>query len=87
MPKVITAREAEELVRKGEQPPAGSILTPSARDVFGGGSLKSSFRGTGMSAGTAPAAKKSAEPSVPDYEFKWTPGSDPQVARRRRAVL
>jgi len=78
MPKVITAREAEELVRKGEQPPAGSILTPSARDVFGGGSLKSSFRGTGMSAGTSAPAKKSAEPSVPDYEFKWKPGSDPQ---------
>ena len=78
MPKVITAREAEELFRKGEQPPAGSILTPSARDVFGGGSLKSSFRGTGMSAGTAAPAKKSAEPSVPDYEFKWKPGSDPQ---------
>lgn len=78
MPKVITAREAEELVRKGEQPPAGSILTPSARDVFGGGSLKSSFKGTGASAGSS-TAKKPAEPSVPDYEFKWTPGSDPQT--------
>ena len=76
MPKVITAREAEELLRKGEQPPAGSILTPSARDVLGGGSLKSSFKGTGA----APApAKKSTEPSVPDYEFKWQPGSDPKT--------
>jgi L-fuculose-phosphate aldolase len=76
MPKVITAREAEELLRKGEQPPAGSILTPSARDVLGGGSLKSSFKGTGA----APApAKKSAAPSVPDYEFRWQPGSDPKT--------
>jgi hypothetical protein len=69
MPKVITAREAEELFRKGEQPPAGSILTPSARDVFGGGSLKSSFKGTGTPAGGSASAKSYAEPSTPDYEF------------------
>jgi L-fuculose-phosphate aldolase len=79
MPKVITAREAEEFVRKGEQPPAGSILTPSARDVFGGGSLKSSFKGSGASSPSAGAAKKSVEPSIPDYEFKWKPGSDPKT--------
>ncbi len=77
MPKVITAREAEELLRKGEQPPAGSILTPSARDVFGGGSLQSAFKGSGAPA--AAPAKKSAEPSTPDYEFKWQPGSDPKT--------
>jgi len=76
MPKVITAREAEELFRKGESPPAGSILTPSARDVFAGGSLKSSFKGTGAPVAQAVAAPISAEPSVPDYEFKWAPGSD-----------
>jgi len=78
MPKVITAREAEELFRKGEQPPAGAILTPSARDVFGGRSLPA-FKGTGASAGAASATKKSAEPSIPDYEFKWKPGSDPKT--------
>ena len=55
MPKVITAREAEEMLRKGEQPPAGSILTPSARDVLGGGSLQPSFKGTA-------AAKAAAMP-------------------------
>jgi L-fuculose-phosphate aldolase len=76
MPKVITAREAEDLVRKGEQPPAGSILTPSARDVFGGGSLKSSFRGSGAAPTATGSVTKSAGPSVPDYEFKWTPGTD-----------
>src|SRR5476651_1355852 len=73
MSKVITAREAEELFRKGEQPPAGAILTPSARDVFNGGSLRPAFK----SPGAAPAsAKKSTTPSIPDYEFKWTPGTD-----------
>ena len=77
MPKVITAREAEELLRKGEKPPAGSILTPSARDVLGGGSLQSAFKGSG--APVAAPAKKSAEPSTPDYEFRWQPGSDPKT--------
>ena len=76
MPKVITAREAEELLRKGEQPPAGSILTPSARDVLGGGSLQSSFKGTGATARSAAPAGKFVEPSTPDFEFKWTSGTD-----------
>ncbi|MBI5690190.1 MAG: class II aldolase/adducin family protein [Verrucomicrobia bacterium] len=76
MPKVITAREAEELLRKGEKPPAGAILTPSARDVLGGGSLQSAFKGT---AAPAAPAKPSAEPSTPDFEFKWQPGSDPKT--------
>ena len=78
MSKVITAREAEELVRKGEKPPAGAILTPSARDVFNGGSLKPAIKPAGATAAAAPA-KKSAAPSIPDYEFRWTPGSDPKT--------
>ena len=78
MPKVITAREAEELLRKGERPPAGSILTPSARDVLGGGSLQSAFKGSGAPA--AAPAKKSAEPSTPDYEFRWQAGTDPKTS-------
>jgi len=79
MPKVITAREAEELLRKGEAPPAGAILTPSARDVLGGGSLQSSFRGTGARAAAKPAAAAAVAPSTPDLEFRWTPGSDPRT--------
>jgi L-fuculose-phosphate aldolase len=81
MPKVITAREAEELLRKGEAPPAGAILTPSARDVFGGGSLQSSFRGTGARAVAKPASAPAAvvTPSTPDLEFRWTPGADPRT--------
>ena len=77
MPIVITAREAEELLRKGSQPPAGAILTPSARDVFQG-RLSVLPAQRPASAASAPA-KKSAAPSIPDYEFKWTPGSDPKT--------
>ncbi len=80
MPIVITARDAEELLRKGSQPPAGAILTPSARDVFQGRASLLPLVGTKTSASSAAApAKKSAAPSIPDYEFKWTPGSDPKT--------
>jgi L-fuculose-phosphate aldolase len=72
MSKVITAKEAEAILSQGGQPPAGSILTPSARDVF-----SRSDRQGGKSA-PAPS-KKPAGPIVPDNEFKWAPGSDPKT--------
>ena len=75
MSKVITAREAEELLQKGEQPPAGAILTPSARDVFRG---KISILPAGPAKSGAVSAKKTA-PSIPDYEFRWRPGTDPKT--------
>jgi L-fuculose-phosphate aldolase len=73
MANVITASEAEELLRKGQQPPAGAILTPSARDVFGG-------RAKGAFKPAAAPAGKSAGPSTPDLEYKWTPGTDPKTS-------
>ncbi len=78
MSNVITAREAEELLRKGEQPPAGAILTPSARDLLSG-RTKPAFKATGKMPAAATSTKKSNEPSVPDYEFRWTSGSDPKT--------
>ncbi|MFM9032497.1 MAG: class II aldolase/adducin family protein, partial [Opitutaceae bacterium] len=45
---------------------------------LGGGSLQPSFKGTGAAKPAAPA-KKAAGPSIPDYEFRWTPGSDPKT--------
>ena len=77
MSTVITARDAEELLRKGEQPPAGAILTPSARDVFRG--RATILPAAGAKAAASGSAKKYAAPSIPDYEFKWTPGSDPKT--------
>jgi L-fuculose-phosphate aldolase len=70
MSKVITSREAEELALKGELPPAGAILTPSARDVFGG-----RYKPVHKSA----APGKSVVPAAPELEFKWTAGSDPKT--------
>lgn len=84
MAKVLTAREVEQLLKSGGLAaiPAGAVLTPSARDSI------AEFKRSG-STGTAPSkkggasagggAKKKVEPSVPDYEFKWTPGSDPKT--------
>ena len=73
MANVITARDAEELLRKGEQPPAGAILTPSARDVFSGRAKPAAPVRTASSSG------QSAKPMTPDYEFRWTPGHDPKT--------
>lgn len=76
MRKVITAKEAEELLRKGESAPADAILTPSARDVLQGHMRLGGP--TGARPTPAPAAPK--EFVVPDYEFKWTSGSDPKTS-------
>ena len=76
MRKVITAREAEELLRKGESAPADAILTPSARDLLHGRVKLGGQPGPR----TAPVTAMKKEPLVPDYEFKWTPGSDPKTS-------
>lgn len=82
MPKVITAREVEALLAQGKTAqdiPAGVILTPSARDL-----LKSGPRARVAKSG-APA--HAVEPSVPDYEFKWEPGSDPKTPEAIQAFF
>ncbi len=76
MPRVITAKEAGELLRKGEAVPAGAILTPSARDVLQGHVKLSPSIGVRARPAPAPAQKQY---SVPDYEFRWTPGADPKT--------
>lgn len=84
MPTVITARDAEELLRQGETPPPGAVLTPSARDVLAG-RLKPAFRATpsaAPAAAPAPVSRSAAAPapwSTPDFEFKWQPGADPRT--------
>jgi L-fuculose-phosphate aldolase len=79
MRKVITAKEAEELVRKGESAPADAILTPSARDVLLGHVKLSGPSGARPGPAQPPPARKGPDFIVPDNEFKWTPGRDPRT--------
>lgn len=95
MRKVITAKELEQLLRNGAADlPADAILTPSARDLLqarqhsGGRNGKSPEKSSAptvaksvaVASSSAVPAKASREPITPDYEFKWTPGSDPKTS-------
>ena len=71
MKKVITAADAEAMIRSGNTTiPAGAIVTPAAKDVFGSAS---------KSYGVSTAAPTKEEPILPNYEFHWTPGKDPKT--------
>jgi hypothetical protein len=58
MRKVITAREAEELLRKGESAPADAILTPSARDLLSDHAKHPSMQGQFLHRFTGSQAKE-----------------------------
>ncbi|PTY07624.1 class II aldolase family protein [Opitutaceae bacterium EW11] len=84
MPQVLTAREVETLIRSGQPLPEGALLTPSARDFLEDQkrAQRSAAAPVKVAATTlvaAPAASAPSEPIVPDFEFKWTPGSDPKT--------
>ena len=73
MKKVITGRDVEALLREGrglESIPAGVLLTPTAKDAIKEAQTR---RRRVVTSRTA-----SVEPSVPDYEFRWETGNDPQ---------
>ena len=80
MKKVFTGRDVEGLLREGKSVdsiPEGVILTPTAKDVI----KESQSRQRRVES----SALEAVVPSVPDYEFRWEPGSDPespeQIAR------
>ena len=91
MRKVITAKELEALLRNGTTTlPADTILTPSARDIWHAqkGSQRTASKSNGASNAAAPniAVTKAGpvsvnrgEPTTPEMEFKWAPGSDPKT--------
>jgi L-fuculose-phosphate aldolase len=86
MRSVLTAQDIEQLLRSGGTVPADAILTPSARDALK--DRASLLPGKGSSAKAASgAAAKSAEPIVPDYEFKWTPGTDAKTPAEIQAFF
>lgn len=80
MRTVLTAQDIEQLLRSGSPVPADAILTPSARDALRGrASLLPAKPAAAQTAVGRPLAGAPAEPIVPDYEFKWTPGKDPKT--------
>ena len=63
----------ESLLREGkglESIPAGALLTPTAKDAI--------KEAQGRRRREVSSGETKVEPSVPDYEFRWEPGSDPQ---------
>ncbi len=78
MNKLITAKEMESLLAaKGPDGiPEGAKLTPMARDLLAVARRQ---------AASPKTASAQAQPAVPDYEYKWTPGADPQGASALQA--
>ncbi len=86
MKKVITAQQLEAHLKAGGSAQAltgDAILTPSARDLLRSLGQNAPVSGATRSGPTAPAA----EPMVPDFEFKWAPGSDPRTPAEIQAFF
>lgn len=82
MPHILTAREVEALLRAGQPVPEDVLLTPSARDVvkdFQRAREPDAASATGLAAARRTTAAAPAAPSIPDNEFRWTPGRDPKT--------
>jgi L-fuculose-phosphate aldolase len=73
MPQILTAREVEALFRSGQSLPEGAILTPSARDFIDD---QKRANQAAKQSGTPANFGAPVVPSIPDYEFRWTPGTD-----------
>ncbi|RKX34151.1 MAG: class II aldolase/adducin family protein [Verrucomicrobia bacterium] len=81
MKQVITAREAEQILRNGgpDSIPADALLTPSARDILRSGAVTPARANEPASpASQVPSAMKT-EPIIPDHEYHWTSGADPRT--------
>ena len=81
MKQLITAKDMESLLatRGPDAVPAGAMLTPQAKDL-----LQDARRNAGRNR-KSPATAAAYEPMVPDYEYKWTPGSDPKTPAEMQA--
>ena len=73
MKPVYTAKQIEDLIISGQSAsalPADAILTPSAKDYL------KELENPGF--GTQQREHAFEEPSLPDYEFRWTPAMTPR---------
>jgi len=83
MSPILTANDVEQLLREGRTVPADARLTPGGRDAL-------TRRASPLPArahAAASACAASAEPTVPDYEYKWTPGRDPKTPAEIQAFF
>ncbi len=74
--RVYTESDVRALLSEGKSAddlPEGIILTPSARDLLNERAGRSGVRRQEDSTSV------SAEPTLPDYTFRWEPGSDPRT--------
>ncbi|MDQ8180020.1 class II aldolase/adducin family protein [Pelagicoccus sp. SDUM812005] len=98
MKKVLTESDIEALLAQGKGAdaiPAGTILTPSAKDrlkLAGGTVAKRSSFSKPAAASAAPAGNVTMSdnelfgvPVIPNYEYTWTPGQDPKTRDEIRA--
>lgn len=75
MKKVFTGRDVEALIRAGkgvESIPKGVLLTPTAKDAIKEAATRRRREVT--------SGERVVEAIVPDYEFRWESGKDPQGA-------
>jgi L-fuculose-phosphate aldolase len=80
---IFTAATMEAFLRSGKtaaELPKDAILTPSAKDVLRDGLAP-------VRAGGTPAAAAPAGPILPDYEYHWTPGTDPKTPAEIQAFF
>ncbi len=93
MKKVYTAKDIAEMIAAGtclDTIPAGSVVTPSAKDAIqahkkgsavtiGGGAAQPATSSEKLPPLPAGVPTTPPEPIVPSLEFKWTPGTDPKT--------
>ncbi|NBB77917.1 MAG: class II aldolase/adducin family protein [Verrucomicrobia bacterium] len=82
MSKLYTAKDLEKMLEQGQNlssVPANAKLTPMARDILRQHKAKPGAAAV-TSGGAATGGPRIHEPKLPDAEYNWKPGGDPQSA-------
>ena len=91
MRKVITAQDVDALLRANQPVPADAILTPAARDALSSRASVLPARGapSALASRSAPGGATATPPvpSVPDFEYKWKPGTDAKTPAELHAFF
>ncbi len=90
MNTLYTVKILEAMRARGEdlsQIPANAQLTPMARDFLRSSRRGKQARPAASSGRSTSAAVYDGNPIVPDYEYRWTPGNDPQTPEQIAAFF